>query len=103
MTPSPKVASKSVKKISKDVIKTDKKKTRTAKRKESYGIYIYKILIQVHLEFAIHSESISIISRYVFDKLHSLSYLFEFIDPLNITMKYYHATKLYILVYTFNN
>ena len=35
---------KSAKKISSDVMKTDKKNTRTAKRKECYGVYDYKII-----------------------------------------------------------
>ena len=37
-----KCQTKSVKKISNDVIKTDKKNTRTVKRKQSYDIYDYK-------------------------------------------------------------
>jgi len=56
MVTSAKVATKSVKKISKDVIKTDKKKNRTAKRKESLGIYIYKVLIKVHPAFTANSD-----------------------------------------------
>ena len=40
-----KYPTKSVKKISNNVIKTDKKNTRTAKQKESYGIYDYKVLV----------------------------------------------------------
>ena len=70
MASSDKVSSESVKKISKDVIKTDKIKTRTAKRKKSYGIYIYKVLIQVHPDPAFTANH----SRYVFNRIHSLSY-----------------------------
>ena len=46
----PKVPSKSAKAketIVKDVVTKDKK-NRTKKRKESYGIYIFKVLRQVH-------------------------------------------------------
>ena len=43
-----KFAIKSVKNNSKNVIKTDKKRTKTAKRRESYYIYIYKVLRQIH-------------------------------------------------------
>jgi len=67
MAPSAKVATKSVKKISKDVIKTDKKKTRTAKRKESYGIYIYKVLRQVHPDTGISGKAMSIMNSFVND------------------------------------
>ena len=69
-----KVPTKSIKKISKHIIKMDQKKTGTAKRKESYGIYNYKVLIQAYPVFKILS---------IFHKINSSSYLLELIPTLN--------------------
>jgi len=44
------VVAKSVKTISKDFIKINKKNIRSAKHKEHYWIYIYKVFRQVHPE-----------------------------------------------------
>ena len=44
---------------------TDKKKS--SKRKESYGIYIYKVLKQVHPDTGISSKSMSIMNSFVND------------------------------------
>ena len=83
MALSAKVPTKSVKKISKHIIKTDQKKTGTAKRKESYGIYDYKVLIPAHPVFRIHSNSIFKI-RSIFHQINSSSNLLNLIHTLNI-------------------
>ena len=45
----------------------DKKKKSKPKRKESYGIYIYKVLKQVHPDTGISSKSMSIMNSFVND------------------------------------
>ena len=65
----PKVPSKSAKAketIVKDVVTKDKK-NRTKKRKESYGIYIFKVLRQVHPDTGISSKAMSIMNSFVND------------------------------------
>ena len=64
----PKVVSgKAAKKAGKaKVVKTDKKR-RHKKRKESYGIYIYKVLRQVHPDTGISSKAMSIMNSFVND------------------------------------
>nr|P07794.2 RecName: Full=Late histone H2B.2.1 [Psammechinus miliaris]AAA30015.1 histone H2B-2.1 [Psammechinus miliaris] len=42
-------------------------KTRRRKRKESYGIYIYKVLKQVHPDTGISSKAMSIMNSFVND------------------------------------
>ena len=64
-----KYPTKSVKKISNDVIKTDKKNTRTVKRKESYDIYDYKVLIQDHQVSRIEINLMFFIGS-IFDQIH---------------------------------
>ncbi|KAA0186718.1 Histone H2B [Fasciolopsis buskii] len=63
----PKVVSgKAAKKSSKvKVPKADKKKKR--RRKESYAIYIYKVLRQVHPDTGISSKAMSIMNSFVND------------------------------------
>ena len=63
----PKVVSgKAAKKAGKaKSVKTDKK--RRAKRKESYAIYIYKVLRQVHPDTGISSKAMSIMNSFVND------------------------------------
>lgn len=64
----PKVVSgKAAKKASKAVKppKADNKKRR--RRKESYGIYIYKVLRQVHPDTGISSKAMSIMNSFVND------------------------------------
>ena len=46
---------------------TDKKKKKSSKRKESYGIYIYKVLKQVHPDTGISSKAMSIMNSFVND------------------------------------
>ena len=47
--------------------KDKKKKSSKPKRKESYGIYIYKVLKQVHPDTGISSKSMSIMNSFVND------------------------------------
>eukprot|EP00094_Tigriopus_californicus_P003393 TCALIF_03263-PA protein Name:"Similar to Histone H2B.1/H2B.2 (Tigriopus californicus)" AED:0.13 eAED:0.13 QI:0/0/0/1/1/1/2/0/171 len=64
----PKVSGKAAKKAGKaqkNITKGDKKKNR--KRKESYAIYIYKVLKQVHPDTGISSKAMSIMNSFVND------------------------------------
>jgi len=91
------VPTKSIKKISKHIIKTDQKKTGTAKRKESYGIYNYKVLIQAHPVSRIHSNSIFKI-RSIFHKINSSSYLLKLIHILKYS---YHLIFTLLINFVF--
>merc|ERR1712241_504919 len=64
----PKAASKGGKAAAKKAVPTsgDKKK-RTKKRKESYRIYIYQVLKQVHKEKGINTRAMSIMDSFVND------------------------------------
>ncbi|XP_058984183.1 histone H2B-like [Musca domestica] len=65
----PKTSGKAAKKdgkAQKIITKGDKSKRRT-KRKESYAIYIYKVLKQVHPDTGISSKAMSIMNRFVND------------------------------------
>ncbi|KAK4011836.1 hypothetical protein OUZ56_020948 [Daphnia magna] len=64
----PKVSGKAAKKAGKaqkNIAKGDKKKKR--KRKESYAIYIYKVLKQVHPDTGISSKAMTIMNSFVND------------------------------------
>ncbi|KAJ8682792.1 hypothetical protein QAD02_018584 [Eretmocerus hayati] len=65
---SPKAPGKGSKisKTVKNVPKGDKKK-RNKKRKQSYGIYIYKVLKQVHPDTGVSSKAMSIMNSFVND------------------------------------
>lgn len=52
-------------KAQKNIKRTDKQKKR--KRKESYAIYIYKVLKQVHPDTGISSKAMSIMNSFVND------------------------------------
>uniref|UniRef100_T1GD28 Histone H2B n=1 Tax=Megaselia scalaris TaxID=36166 RepID=T1GD28_MEGSC len=70
MPPTPKASGKAVKKsgkAQKNITKGDKDKKRRAKRKESYAIYIYKVLKQVHPDTGISSKAMSIMNSFVND------------------------------------
>jgi len=58
-------AAKKAGKAQKNISKTDKKRKR--KRKESYAIYIYKVLKQVHPDTGISSKAMSIMNSFVND------------------------------------
>ena len=65
----PKVSGKAAKKsgkAAKAIAKGDKKK-RKGKRKESYAIYIYKVLKQVHPDTGVSSKAMSILNSFVND------------------------------------
>ena len=65
----PKTSGKAVKKAgkaAKSVTKGDKK-AKHRKRKESYAIYIYKVLKQVHPDTGISSKAMSIMNSFVND------------------------------------
>ncbi|TLM35128.1 hypothetical protein FEC33_19015 [Acinetobacter baumannii] len=65
----PKTSGKAAKKsgkAQKNIPKTDKKKKKH-KRKESYAIYIYKVLKQVHPDTGISSKAMSIMNSFVND------------------------------------
>ena len=63
----PKISGKAVKKAGKAQKKptTDKKKKK--KRRETYSLYIYKVLKQVHPETGISSKAMSIMNSFVND------------------------------------
>ena len=64
----PKVSGKAAKKsgkAAKAITKGDKKKK--GKRKESYAIYIYKVLKQVHPDTGVSSKAMSIMNSFVND------------------------------------
>ena len=63
---SKKAAKKAGKSATKDTVKGDKKK-RKSRRKESYGIYIYKVLKQVHPDTGVSSKAMSIMNSFVND------------------------------------
>nr|ACO12433.1 Histone H2B [Lepeophtheirus salmonis] len=65
----PKITGKAAKKAGKAqkvITKTDGKK-RSHKRKESYAIYIYKVLKQVHPDTGVSSKAMSIMNSFVND------------------------------------
>ena len=64
----PKAASKGAKKVvSKTKAPRSGDKKRHRKRRESYGIYIYKVLKQVHPDTGISSKAMSIMNSFVND------------------------------------
>ena len=66
---SPKVSGKAAKKAGKaqkNIVKGDKTKRRK-KRTESYAIYIYKVLKQVHPDTGISSKAMTIMNSFVND------------------------------------
>ena len=60
-------ATKKVGKAQKNISKSDKKGGRKKKRKESYAIYIYKVLKQVHPDTGVSSKAMSIMNSFVND------------------------------------
>ncbi|XP_065094817.1 histone H2B-like [Ochlerotatus camptorhynchus] len=65
----PKTSGKAVKKSGKaqKVIVKGEKKKRRQRRKESYAIYIYKVLKQVHPDTGVSSKAMSIMNSFVND------------------------------------
>ena len=68
----PKVSSKGSKKTASKAAKAQRpgEKKRKRRRKESYSIYIYKVLKQVHPDTGISSKAMSIMNSFV-------NYIFE--------------------------
>merc|ERR1712003_265324 len=58
---------KGSKKAIKKTAPSDKKKVRRSKRKESFSIYIYKVLKRVHPDTGISSKAMSIMNSFVND------------------------------------
>ena len=63
----PKVSSKGAKKAGKAKAARSGDKKRKRRRKESYAIYIYKVLKQVHPDTGISSKAMSIMNSFVND------------------------------------
>ena len=57
----------SPKKIDKKTSSSDKKKRKKRKRKESYGLYIYKVLKQVHPDTGISRKAMGIMNSFIND------------------------------------
>ena len=57
----------SPKKIDKKTSSSDKKKRKQRKRKESYGLYIYKVLKQVHPDTGISRKAMGIMNSFIND------------------------------------
>ena len=66
------VSKKSVK-AAKTVVKGKGEKKRKSKRKESYAIYIYKVLKQVHPDTGISSKAMSIMNSFVNDLFEKIA------------------------------
>ncbi|KAL0623352.1 Histone H2B type 1-A [Plecturocebus cupreus] len=62
-----KAATISKKGFKKAAVKTQKEKKRRRTRRESYSIYIYKVLKQVHPDTGISSKAMSIMNSFVTD------------------------------------
>merc|ERR1739838_294906 len=72
ITMPPKASGKSAKKAGrpagqKSTTEGGKKKGRKSRRKESYAIYIYKVLKQVHPDTGVSSKAMSIMNSFVND------------------------------------
>merc|ERR1711942_256188 len=65
----PKASGKSAKKVAKaqKSVAKEGKKGRKSRRKESYAIYIYKVLKQVHPDTGVSSKAMSIMNSFVND------------------------------------
>ena len=57
----------SPKKIDKKTSSSDKKKRKQRKRRESYGLYIYKVLKQVHPDTGISRKAMGIMNSFIND------------------------------------
>merc|ERR1712018_601375 len=69
----PKTSGKAAKKGGKAQKKVSKDKKTKRRRKESYAIYIYKVLKQVHPDTGISSKAMSIMNSFVNDKFESIA------------------------------
>ncbi|XP_058741806.1 probable histone H2B.3 [Vicia villosa] len=64
---------KAEKKIPKDASSTDKKKKRNKKSVETYKIYIFKVLKQVHPDIGISSKAMGIMNSFINDIFEKLA------------------------------
>ncbi|CAL5209055.1 unnamed protein product [Lathyrus oleraceus] len=67
------VEPKAEKKIPKDASSTDKKKKRNKKSVETYKIYIFKVLKQVHPDIGISSKAMGIMNSFINDIFEKLA------------------------------
>ncbi|PIC22782.1 hypothetical protein B9Z55_016720 [Caenorhabditis nigoni] len=67
LTMPPKPSAKGAKKAAKTVTKPKDGKKRRAHRKESYSVYIYRVLKQVHPDTGVSSKAMSIMNSFVND------------------------------------
>ena len=88
MAPKPIAAKKGEKKSGGKAKSTsgDSTKKRRSKRKESYAIYIYKVLKQVHPDTGISSKAMGIMNSFVND-------IFERIATESSRLAHYNKTK----------
>ena len=61
------------KKLPKDASSSDKKKKRTKKNVETYKIYIFKVLKQVHPDIGISSKAMGIMNSFINDIFEKLA------------------------------
>ncbi|CAM8892628.1 hypothetical protein QQ045_026117 [Rhodiola kirilowii] len=64
---------KAEKKIPKEASSSDKKKKRTKKSVETYKIYIFKVLKQVHPDIGISSKAMGIMNSFINDIFEKLA------------------------------
>ncbi|XP_027366422.1 probable histone H2B.3 [Abrus precatorius] len=64
---------KAEKKIPKDASSSDKKKKKKAKSVETYKIYIFKVLKQVHPDIGISSKAMGIMNSFINDIFEKLA------------------------------
>ncbi|CAK8572980.1 unnamed protein product [Lathyrus sativus] len=64
---------KAEKKIPKDASSTDKKKKRNKKSVETYKMYIFKVLKQVHPDIGVSSKAMGIMNSFVNDIFEKLA------------------------------
>ncbi|KAI5399457.1 probable histone H2B.3 [Lathyrus oleraceus] len=67
------VEPKAEKKIPKDASSTDRKKKRNKKNVETYKIYIFKVLKQVHPDIGISSKAMGIMNSFINDIFEKLA------------------------------
>ena len=67
MPPSSDEDTKTSKRAEKGTSESEKKKKKQRRRRESYGLYIYKVLKQVHPDMGISSKAMGILNSFVND------------------------------------
>ena len=64
----------SPKKIDEKTSSSDKKKRKQRKRRESYGLYIYKVLKQVHPDTSISRKAMGMMNSFVNDSFERIAF-----------------------------